>query len=142
MAGYLLGYDIGSSAVKAALVEADSGAAVGSAVSPADELPIQAPRPGWAEQDPDVWWRHVCAATRQLAAAHPESLRAVRAIGLSYQMHGLVLVDARLAGAAPGHSVVRQPCGGHWPPGLRGVGRGGVHGAPAQLTWEISRPRS
>ena len=96
MAGYLLGYDIGSSAVKAALIEADSGAAVGSAVSPADELPIQAPRPGWAEQHPDLWWTHVCAATRQLAAVHPAALRAVKAIGLSYQMHGLVLVDAAL----------------------------------------------
>ena len=93
MAGYLLGYDIGSSAVKAALVEAGSGAVLGSAVSPADELPIQAPRVGWAEQDPEVWWTHICAASRQLAAAHPASLRAVRAIGLSYQMHGLVLVD-------------------------------------------------
>ena len=51
MAGYLLGYDIGSSAIKAALVEVDSGAAVASAVSPSDELPIQASRPGWAEQD-------------------------------------------------------------------------------------------
>ena len=96
MAGYLLGYDIGSSAIKAALVEVDSGAAVGSAVSPADELPIQAPRSGWAEQDPEVWWKHVCAATRQLAVAHPSALRAVRAIGLSYQMHGLVLVDRDL----------------------------------------------
>ena len=96
MAGYLLGYDVGSSAVKAALVEADSGAVTGSAVSPADELPIRAPRPGWAEQDPEVWWTHVCAATRQLAAAHPAALRAVRAVGLSYQMHGLVLVDRAL----------------------------------------------
>jgi xylulokinase len=96
MAGYLLGYDIGSSAVKAALVDAESGAAVGEAVSPADELPIQAPRPGWAEQDPEVWWTHVLAATRQLAAAHSAAWREVRAIGLSYQMHGLVLVDRDL----------------------------------------------
>lgn len=96
MAGYLLGYDIGSSAIKAALVEADSGAAVASAVSPADELPIQAPQPGWAEQDPEMWWTHVCAATRQLGAAYPAALRSVRAIGLSYQMHGLVLLDRAL----------------------------------------------
>ena len=96
MASYLLGYDIGSSAIKASLVEADSGAALGSAISPADELPIQAPRAGWAEQHPEAWWEHVCAATRQLAAAHPAALRAVRAIGLSYQMHGLVLVDGAL----------------------------------------------
>ena len=101
MAGYLLGYDIGSSAIKAALVEAESGVALGSAVSPADELPIRAPRPGWAEQDPDVWWAHVGAATRQLAAAHPAALREVKAIGLSYQMHGLVLVNRDLRVVRP-----------------------------------------
>ena len=94
--GYLLGYDVGSSAVKAALVEIESGFPVGTAVSPADELPIQAPRPGWAEQDPRIWWTHVVSATRQLAASHPAALREVRAIGLSYQMHGLVLVDRAL----------------------------------------------
>ena len=93
MPGYLLGYDIGSSSIKAALVEADNGMAKGSAVSPSDELPIQAPQSGWAEQDPEIWWTHVCAATRQLAAAHPAALQEVRAIGLSYQMHGLVLVN-------------------------------------------------
>ena len=96
MAGYLLGYDVGSSAVKAALVETDSGTVLGLAVSPTDELPIQAPQSGWAEQDPDIWWTHVCAVTRQLAAAHPAALREVKAIGLSYQMHGLVLVDRAL----------------------------------------------
>ena len=96
MAAYLLGYDIGSSAIKAALVEMDGGTALSSATSPAEELPIQAPRPGWAEQDPDTWWTHVCVVTRQLAAAHPEAMRQVKAIGLSYQMHGLVLVDRAL----------------------------------------------
>ena len=101
MAGYLLGYDVGSSAIKAALVETDSSAVLGSAVSPADELPIQAPRSGWAEQDPDIWWTHVCAVTRQLAAAHPVALREVRAIGLSYQMHGLVLVDRAMRALRP-----------------------------------------
>jgi len=90
---YLLGYDVGSSAVKAALVETEGGVPIAAAVSPADELPIQAPQPGWAEQDPHVWWEHVISATQQLAAAHPAAMREVKAIGLSYQMHGLVLVD-------------------------------------------------
>lgn len=94
--GYLLGYDVGSSAIKAALVEIESGASVGAAVSPADELAIEAPRPGWAEQDPQAWWTHVVSATRQLAAKHSAALREVRAIGLSYHMHGLVLVDRAL----------------------------------------------
>ena len=90
---YLLGYDVGSSAVKAALVETEGGAPMAAAVSPVDELPIQAPQHGWAEQDPHVWWEHVISATQQLAAAHPAAMREVKAIGLSYQMHGLVLVD-------------------------------------------------
>ena len=91
--GYLLGFDIGSSAVKAALVEIETGLPAGAAVSPADEMPIRAPRSGWAEQDPSLWWTHVISTTRQLAAAHPGALREVKAVGLSYQMHGLVLVD-------------------------------------------------
>ena len=93
---YLLGYDVGSSAVKAALVETEGGVPLAAAVSPADELPIQAPRPGWAEQDPHVWWKHVISATQRLAAVHPSAMREVKAIGLSYQMHGLVLVDRAL----------------------------------------------
>lgn len=94
--GYLLGYDVGSSAVKAALVDIESGSPVAAAVSPADELPIQAPRPGWAEQDPGLWWTHIVSATHELAADQPAALREVKAIGLSYQMHGLVLVDRAL----------------------------------------------
>lgn len=95
MAGYLLGYDVGSSAVKAALVAIDSGRQVAAATSPATELAMAAPRPGWAEQDPATWWQHLAAATGMLRAAGAgRSLAAVEAIGVSYQMHGLVLTDA------------------------------------------------
>lgn len=91
---YLLGFDIGSSSIKASLIEAESGAVVASATSPRNtELPIQAPHPGWAEQDPQSWWEHVLLAAadiRDRAAANWED---VAAIGISYQMHGLVLVD-------------------------------------------------
>ena len=97
MAGLLLGYDLGSSAIKAALVDIDSGRLVAQATSPDTELEMAAPRPGWAEQDPDVWWRHLVAATAQL----DETLRGtggtladVQAVGIAYQMHGLVLTDA------------------------------------------------
>ncbi len=90
----LLGYDIGSSSIKAALLDAETGALVASATSPADELPIAAPHPGWAEQHPDLWWEHVVAATRLLASAPPFDPAAIAAIGIAYQMHGLVLVDA------------------------------------------------
>jgi len=89
---YLLGYDIGSSSIKATLIETDSGRALASASSPETELEIQAPRPGWAEQDPAVWWEHVKAVTAKIKAQAGD-LSAVEAIGISYQMHGLVVVD-------------------------------------------------
>ena len=92
---YLLGYDIGSSSVKVALLEADSGTVIASATSPKTELPIIAERPGWAEQHPDTWWEHAVKATAEIAANTPDSvdLADVKAIGISYQMHGLVIVD-------------------------------------------------
>ena len=93
MSQYLLGFDIGSSAIKAALIETDTGNLIASATSPQTELSIQAAKPGWAEQDPDVWWLHMVQATRHLADQDGVDLRQVKAIGLSYQMHGLVLVD-------------------------------------------------
>ena len=89
----LLGLDVGSSSVKAALFDAESGRRLGEAVSPDSELPINSPQTGWAEQDPDVWWQHVvrvCAALRQNA---PREMDAVKAVGISYQMHGLVALD-------------------------------------------------
>ena len=67
-----------------------------SATSPETEMEIHAPRPGWAEQDPRVWWEHVKAATGMLALAPSVDLKAVDAIGISYQMHGLVIVDENL----------------------------------------------
>ncbi|HEY9594854.1 MAG TPA: FGGY family carbohydrate kinase [Spirochaetia bacterium] len=92
-AGYLLGFDVGSSSIKAALVDAETGALAGSAASPDTELAIEAPKPGWAEQRPEVWWENAVAAAAKLRAAAPAAWGAVRAIGVSYQMHGLVLLD-------------------------------------------------
>ena len=88
---YVIGYDVGSSSVKASLVDVESGQRVAAATAPTDEMPITAPRAGWAEQDPAMWWRYVVEATRQLAAK--ADLARVRAVGVSYQMHGLVAVD-------------------------------------------------
>lgn len=90
----LLGYDIGSSAVKAALLDVETGHPLAMARSPADaELAMDAPQPGWAEQPPGRWWKHVAAATERLRAEADWDPAAVRGIGLSYQMHGLVVVD-------------------------------------------------
>ncbi|WKN40813.1 xylulokinase [Tunicatimonas pelagia] len=92
-ATYLLGYDIGSSSIKASLVQSDSGKIIASATSPDKELPMDAPQEGWAEQHPDLWWEHLVKATHQLRQANAEALKQVAAIGISYQMHGLVVVD-------------------------------------------------
>ena len=90
---FLLGYDIGSSSIKVSLVQADTGEAIGSATSPSQELPMEARQEGWAEQHPDLWWEHAQKATASLRSQHPEALAQVKAVGISYQMHGLVLVD-------------------------------------------------
>ena len=91
--GFLLGYDIGSSSIKASLVEIGSGKTLASAVSPAEEMKIYAPQPGWAEQDPDEWWKQIKLATAMLQNQADINLQDVQAIGISYQMHGLVIVD-------------------------------------------------
>jgi xylulokinase len=92
MGGYLLGYDVGSSSIKASLLSMESGDSQASVSCPERELGIQAPRTGWAEQDPEVWWRHLAEATARIASTGAD-LRDVRAIGISYQMHGLVCLD-------------------------------------------------
>ena len=91
--GCLLGFDVGSSSIKAALLDAGTGTAVGTATCPKLELAIDAKQPGWAEQDPAVWWENVVAAAAELKAAAGKAYAAVVGIGISYQMHGLVLVD-------------------------------------------------
>jgi len=92
--GYLLGLDIGSSSVKAALVEIDSGKMLSQAQSPEFEMKIDAPRHGWAEQDPDLWWQHVVICVKKCLSSVEKSK--VKAIGIGYQMHGLVIVDEAL----------------------------------------------
>ncbi|MBQ2148800.1 MAG: carbohydrate kinase, partial [Bacteroidales bacterium] len=91
---YLLGYDIGSSSVKASLVEAESGKCVASAFYPKTEAPILSRQAGWAEQDPSQWMEYLKQATREtLSLAGKVGKGDIRAIGISYQMHGLVCVD-------------------------------------------------
>ncbi|MBR9922639.1 MAG: carbohydrate kinase [Bacteroidetes bacterium] len=90
---YLLGYDIGSSSVKAALVEAETGKVLARAFHPESEMAILAPQAGWAEQDPEAWWESVCTITRQILAETAIDPTDIKGIGIAYQMHGLVLVD-------------------------------------------------
>ncbi|RMG58359.1 MAG: carbohydrate kinase [Bacteroidetes bacterium] len=89
----LLGLDIGSSSVKAAVLAGESGRVLASAFYPPHELAIQAPRPGWAEQDPTTWWDCVKTATQAVLNQAEVKAEAVGAIGISYQMHGLVVLD-------------------------------------------------
>lgn len=93
MSQYLLGYDLGSSSVKATLVEVSTGTTVASAQSPGEEMPMTALQPGWAEQDPEMWWEHVQKSTHSCLKKAAISGTDVKAIGISYQMHGLVCVD-------------------------------------------------
>ena len=90
---YLLGYDIGSSSVKAALVDAQTGKCVASDFFPKSEAPIKALKEGWAEQDPENWWKYLREATKSVLAESKVNPADIKAIGISYQMHGLVAID-------------------------------------------------
>ena len=98
---YLLGLDVGSSSVKASLVDADSGKCVASAFYPEKEAPIMAVKAGWAEQDPQMWWDNAKLAVRRVTADAGAAADEVKAIGISYQMHGLVCVDKDLHALRP-----------------------------------------
>ena len=93
---YLLGYDIGSSSVKASVVDAGTGRCVVSDFFPKTEAPIRAVQSGWAEQSPADWWKYLREVTRSVLASSGVDPRDIKAIGISYQMHGLVLVDRNL----------------------------------------------
>lgn len=99
--GFLLGLDIGSSSIKASLVDVRTGKAVASAQSPDAEMPILALKPGWAEQDPELWWKHVVESTRRCLRETSINPAAVLAIGIAYQMHGLVMIGKDLKPLRP-----------------------------------------
>lgn len=90
---YLLGYDIGSSSVKAALVDAQSQRCVASDFFPKSEAPIKSLKNGWAEQTPTDWWSYLKEATASILAKSGVTPAEIAAIGISYQMHGLVMID-------------------------------------------------
>ena len=98
---YLLGYDVGSSSVKASLVEVEDGRCVASAFYPRSEAPIISQKIGWAEQEPSMWWDNLKLATADVLSQARSDNKAfspadIKAIGISYQMHGLVCVDKDL----------------------------------------------
>ena len=90
---YLLGFDVGSSSVKASLTDVDSGAIAASAFYPEHEAPIMAVKAGWAEQDPQMWWDNAKLSLRKIMNETGARGEDILAVGISYQMHGLVCVD-------------------------------------------------
>jgi xylulokinase len=89
----LLGIDLGSSSVKASVIDGDSGECLASAFYPEKEMEIIASQPGWAEQEPEVWWANLKAAIATCTNKIGWGKDGIGAIGISYQMHGLVTVD-------------------------------------------------
>lgn len=98
---YLLGFDIGSSSVKASLVDADSGKCIASAFYPETEAPIIAAKTGWAEQDPQMWWKYAKHSLNHVLRTSQAKAEDIQAIGISYQMHGLVCIDKQLQPLCP-----------------------------------------
>ena len=89
----LLGIDLGSSSVKASVIDGESGKCLASAFYPKDEMKIIAKNPGWAEQDPETWWSNLKASLADCNSQLGSKRNDIGAIGISYQMHGLVTVD-------------------------------------------------
>ncbi len=90
---YLLGFDVGSSSVKASLIEAETGRCAGTSFQPKKEMKMIARKQGWAEQDPQMWWDNLKLALSDVLRESKVSAGDIKSIGISYQMHGLVIVD-------------------------------------------------
>jgi xylulokinase len=98
---FAIGYDLGSSSIKAALINLHTGAVVARTQEPDTEMTIDAPQPGWAEQDPELWWSYLCTATKRIIKMNAINAEQIISVGISYQMHGLVLVDQDFKVARP-----------------------------------------
>jgi xylulokinase len=92
---YYIGYDIGSSSIKVALVEAKTGKKIIVLHEPQNEMEIVSLHPNWAEQDPEIWWKHIGVATKRAIQEANIDGTLISGIGISYQMHGLVIVDKK-----------------------------------------------
>ncbi|SFC91088.1 xylulokinase [Zunongwangia mangrovi] len=98
---YFLGIDLGSSSVKLSIFDANSQQSIAAVGEPKSEMAMEALQPGWAEQDPNQWWKNVKIALQRLRSEHEIDLTKIKAIGVAYQMHGLVLTDRDLNPVRP-----------------------------------------
>lgn len=101
---YYIGYDLGSSSIKVAIVNAQTGEKLVVLNEPENEMEIIAVQAGWAEQDPNTWWHYVCVATKRAINEARIDASKITGIGISYQMHGLVVVDEQ--GEALRNSII------------------------------------
>ena len=92
---YYIGYDIGSSSIKIALVDSASGKAMKVISEPKNEMTITAVNAGWAEQDPDYWWELICIGTKRIINELHLDTSLIKGVGIAYQMHGLVVIDSQ-----------------------------------------------
>ena len=92
---YFLGIDLGSSSIKLAVLDGTTGKAIANTTVPDKEMQMHAKQSGWAEQDPESWWSYTCDGIAKLKN-QGISIELIKAIGISYQMHGLVLTDRDL----------------------------------------------
>jgi xylulokinase len=93
---YLLGYDIGSSSIKASIIDAATGICVATTFFPRTEMSMISVKPGWAEQNPSDWWSNLKYATQDILQQSKINASDIKGIGISYQMHGLVIVDKNM----------------------------------------------
>ena len=93
---YLLGFDIGSSSVKASLIDGETGNCIATSFHPKQEMKITAHRAGWAEQEPELWWKNLKLALADVLNVSKIDPEKIISVGISYQMHGLVMVDKNM----------------------------------------------
>jgi xylulokinase len=91
----LLGIDLGTSSIKVSVIDVETQQWIASAQFPEEEVGITSLQVGWAEQSPETWWKNIREAIKKINATRKYDPKDIRAIGIGYQMHGLVLVDKR-----------------------------------------------
>jgi len=135
MTQYLLGYDLGSSSVKASLVDAATGQTVAAAQSPSEEMAMVALKPGWAEQDPALWWEHAQKATQACLKKSGVNGNDIAAIGISWPR----VRGQGSKGIEAIHHLVRQPRRGNRQLRREATGREVLPGTPAEFARQLYR---